>query len=191
MRKIVSKKSEAKQRKRNQIIVGVILVFVMFGSVFGIVANNFGTRKSENKIVYNGVDFFKSDDYWFATIGDIDFVFRYNPQETLSISEQVNKLNKYSGVPLYVYSEDGMSEIEIYRNLQNIAERMQGACHEGFNCSKENVPTKTCEENFIIIQEAEEANIVQDENCVYITGKKEDLLKITDEFLFKTMGIKN
>jgi len=191
MRKIISKQSEAKRRKRNQIIVGIILVVVMFGSVFGVVVGNFGTSEnSDDKIIYNGVEFFKSNNYWVANIGGVDFVFRYNPKEVNYIDGEVDSLNKYIGGPIYVYSEDEISKIEIYRNLQNIAQRMQGACPENVTCA-EDIPTKTCEERFIIIQESNETNIIQNESCVFITGKKEDLVKITDEFLYKAIGLIN
>lgn len=192
MRKIVSKESEAKRRKRNQIIVGVILIFVMFGSVFGIVINNFGgDENSENKIIYNGIEFFKNNNYWFATIGEFDFIFRYNPEEVVSIKGEVDKLNVYSGQVVYIYSEDETSEIEIYRNFQEIAQRMQKACIEGLECPDENLPVKTCDDKFIIIQESNVADIVQNKSCVYIQGESKELTKITDEFLFKTIGIKD
>ena len=67
---------------------------------------------------------------------------------------------------------------------------MQGACPENVTCA-EDIPTKTCEERFIIIQESNETNIIQNESCVFITGKKEDLVKITDEFLYKAIGLIN
>jgi len=189
MRKIISKQSEAKRRKRNQIIVGIILVVVMFGSVFGVVVGNFGTSEnSDDKIIYNGVEFFKSNNYWVANIGGVDFVFRYNPKEANYIDGEVDSLNKYIGEPIYVYSEDEISRLEIYQNLQKVAGRIQDACFE--KCEKD-LPVKTCEERFIIIQESNETNIIQNESCVFITGKKEDLVKITDEFLYKAIGLIN
>ena len=67
---------------------------------------------------------------------------------------------------------------------------MQKACPEYVNCTDEDLPTKTCEDNFIIIKEGNYSNIIQDENCVFIEGKQEDLVQIVDEFLFKILGIK-
>lgn len=41
MRRIVSKHKEGRIRKRNQIIVGMILIFVMVGSVLGFALQGF------------------------------------------------------------------------------------------------------------------------------------------------------
>jgi len=86
-------------------------------------------------------------------------------------------------------TEDDLAGIEIYVNMAQIAERVTPACLSGTTC-EENVPIKTCNDNFIIIKEASVNTVRQDSNCVYIEGKKEDLVKLTDEFLFKIMGIK-
>jgi len=53
-----------------------------------------------------------------------------------------------------------------------------------------NSPIKNCADNFIIIRESNETKIMQNENCVFIQGKKENLIKITDEFLFNVFGIR-
>lgn len=191
MRKIVSKEKEFKRKKRNATIVGVVLVVIMFGSTFGIVVNSFGKNSnSEDKIIYNGFTFQKSSGYWFTTINEVNFAFRYNPEEINFSEENVNDLSEYSNKPLYIYSLDEASRIEVYRNMQYIVLRMQEACFEGLECPNEEFPTKTCEDNFIIIQEANESSILQNESCVFIKGEKEDLVKVTDEFLFKTIGIK-
>ena len=50
---------------------------------------------------------------------------------------------------------------------------------------------ENCAQNTIIIKENQENKITQKDNCVYIEGKKEDLVKTTDEFLFKLLKITN
>ncbi len=191
MRKIVSKDSEEKRKKRNQIILGVILVFVMFGSVFGVIVNSFGSKENskEGGKVYRGVEFAQAGGYWIAEIGGVEFVFSSFPDEVADVPGEVNGLSEYINQNVYVYSESPAAEIEIYRNLQNIALKIQGAYPEGVNQTKD-LPVKTCEEKFIIIRESNETGIEQDEGCVYISGKKGELVNITDEFLFKAIGLK-
>jgi hypothetical protein len=65
---------------------------------------------------------------------------------------------------------------------------MQEACPEGQTC-EEDVPTKNCTNNFIIIKAANESSIKQDKNCVFIEGKSENLVKLTDSFLYKITEI--
>jgi hypothetical protein len=74
--------------------------------------------------------------------------------------------------------------------LINVIQRFQDACPEKTNCT-EDWPTKDCSNNFIIIKKANESKIYQNESCVFIEGREENLTQITDEFLFKITGIES
>lgn len=193
MREIESKKEEEKRRRKNQIIVGVIMIFIMLGSTFGIIVNSFNNNSNNNSNVkYNGYTFTNTNDLWATAVGGNIFMFEYNPTQVQKVEANVNPMSSYSGKPLYVFSDDYLSEVEIYRNLQNVTQRIQGACPEdATNCS-EDWPTKDCSNNFIIIKESNEtASISQNDNCVIIEGNEENLTQITDEFLFKIIGIES
>lgn len=185
MRRITSKKNS---EKRKQIIVGLVLVFIMFGSVFGIIVNSFGKQEEIKKINYNGFEFVNQNDYWFTSIGGMNFVFKHNPQQVEKVNSMINPVGNYYNKPLYVFSENSVAEMEVYRNLNQIVQRIQPACFDEDEC-EENLPIKTCEDNFIIIKESEVAEISQNENCVFISGPQEELTKLTDGFLFKVLGI--
>ncbi len=188
MRKISSKAEQEKKQKRNSLIVGIILIGVLFFSVFGIFTTSFGSDNSENQAEYNGYTFIKQNELWYTSVGKFNFVFHYLPTNTTEINEELKFLDNYLNKPLYVQSEDYNSRAEIYTNFQNIAERIQPACLDEENCGGE-YPVKTCEDNFIIIQEGE-FNVTQQNNCVFIKGEKEELLKITEGTLYKIMGVK-
>ena len=197
MRKIISKHEEGKKRKRNQLILGVFLIFVMFGSVLGFVipfGTNGGAIQGEgqtptlNTINYNGFEFTEQNGFWILNLNDNNFVFRYNPNQIENITPELNSLNDYYGKPLYVYSESIEAESEIYTNLFLFVEKIENACLKGERCN-ENLSIQTCEDNFIIIKESEDNKIVQENNCVFIQSNKEDLAKFTDEFLFKLLDI--
>lgn len=188
MRKITSKKDAEKKQKRNNTLIGIILVIVMLFSVIGY---GFMDTSSEGKkkIEYNGFEFINSEGYWFLKKGDSNFRFIYNPLETEGTSvKSLKTLENYLDKPLYVSSESVDAEYEILGNLQQFVQRAQYACLEK-EC-EENLPVKTCEENFIIIELGEENEITQKENCVFIKGKEEDILKISDEFLFNILGVR-
>jgi len=192
MRRITSKKDEEKKRKRNQLIVGIFLIFVMVFSTLGY--GFLGKPQEENTddsddVIYNGYEFEYQNGFWLLNYQGIDLVFNNNPEQVNKIYSIVNPITNYQQKPLYIYSESPSAEAEIYVNLNKIALRVQSACPEDINCTNENLPTKTCEDNFIIITQGNYSNIIQDNNCVLIEGPEEDLLKITDEFLFKTLGI--
>lgn len=164
----------------------------MFGSVFGYVVFGSSNNTSElEKMQYNGYEFVNQNGFWITSIGNHDFVFVYNPEEVEKSDAQVNLLNSYSQKVLYLSYENDAASIEIFRNLGDIVLRFQGAClQEEENCP-EDWPIKDCTNNFIIIREANESKILQEENCVFIEGPRENLTAITDEFLFKVTGIEN
>jgi len=200
MKKIRTKYSEAKKQKRNQMIVGIVLIFVMFGSVFGVIVGSFGQDKDNSNIEYNNIKFVEQNNFWFANKGGLDFVFKNNPEQVKKIDVELNYFNNYENKPLYIYSENYEAELEVSRNFfyQNqIVQRVQSAClnesADIFNLTsdcKTNSPIKNCADNFIIIRESKDVGIIQNENCVFIYGEKENLTKITDEFLFNVFGIR-
>jgi len=188
MRKIISRKEEQKKEKRKQFIVSLVLIFVMCSSIIGYSLSGLGNTSSTS-VKYNGFKFTYESNYWDVDVGDYSFSFAYNPNQIEKLNSSFNLLENYKGKPLYIYSENSEAETEIYKNLfyqNSIVQRVQYACLEGEIC-EEDVPIKTCEDNFIIIKESEENSVSQENNCVFIRGK--ELTKISDSFLFKIIGI--
>lgn len=187
----MSKEEEDKKRKRNQLIVGLVLIGLMILSSVGYAFNNNDNPNTNTgKVNYNGYDFASNSGLWQLTLGNFNFYFTYNPNDVSQLNASVNLLSSYSGKPLYIMSEDTGAEFEIYRNLDQVILRRQYACLEGKPCTDANLPLKTCDDNFIIIEESNSSEIKQDKNCVYILGQKQDLVKAADEFLFKIMNIR-
>jgi hypothetical protein len=190
MRRIISKEEENKKRKRNQFLVGGILIFVMFSSVIGYSLSGLGNTSSTT-IKYNGFKFVYESNVWDVTIGSSKFSFIYNPNQVDKINSNLNLLANYSDKPLYINSENSEAATEIYKNLfyQNkIIQRIQSACLQGQTCNQD-IPIKNCDDNFIIIKESNSSSVRQEKNCVFIEGKKDDLAKLSDSFLFKITGI--
>lgn len=192
MRKITAKRTHEKKQKRNQKIGTVVLIIILLSSIIGYAIS--GSVSKKNKIYYKGYEFVEENGFWFVEKEGMRFSFRYNPNDVGEIAENsvVNLLDSYFSKPIYISSEDIESESEIYRNLlgqNNIVQRMQLACLEGEACDNEELPIKTCGENFIIIREAEISSIKQENHCVFIGGKSENLAKITDSFLLKIIGL--
>ena len=197
MRKIISKHQESQKRKRNQLIGGGILIILM---VFSILGYSFSGRVIENsqneeELNYHGFNFVQQNGYWILNLQGMnrDFVFTYNPEQVEEIlaNTSIKNLNNYLQKPLYISSQNIMAEAEIRHNMLGFVERIQAACFEEFeeDCKDKDLPIKTCENNFIIIQESNKTEIWQEDNCVFIQGKKEELVKLTDRFLFAVLEI--
>ena len=107
-------------------------------------------------------------------------LFEKKPQ-LLEITKVAVKswLENYQNKTLYLQSEDVLAESEIRINLLQFTNGIEKVQEVG-----------TCENNSIIIKEGERG-ITQDNNCVFIEGKSEELLQLTDEFLFKLFEIEN
>jgi hypothetical protein len=192
MRRLISKHNQKKRDRIKQWLVGSVLIVIMFASVLGYAFQGQGDEENSN-VEYNGFEFVKQDNFW--VLGD-KYMFRYNPKETEEFEtyDFLNLLIDYSGKPLYIYSENKEAESEIYKNLYNSVQRIQYACLDTNENESEikcdgNWPIKTCENNFILIQEGN-FSIEQKENCVFISGAKENLTKISDEVLFNILGIR-
>ena len=193
MRKIISMEEEARKKKKNQIILGVFLTLIMVLSTIGFAIQgglgNSGTSgqgSSENEVEYNGYKFVNQNGLW--VLGNL--VFKYTPQQVPDIGSGIKLAANYQGKPSYVYSEDEEAEIEVAVNLGQLAQRVQKACPDGLICD-EDLPVKTCNDNFIIIREDNtSSSITQENNCVFINGQKEELTALADQFLFKILGIK-
>ncbi len=196
MRKIVSKEEEKKKQKKRQTYLVFFLVLILFFSLFGVMVNSFGEKDTSSKISYNGLDFFKSNNYWVLNLDNLQLIFKHSPKEienyNIEVSNEINSFDTYSNKPLYIYSEDYEAKKEILNNLGNFALRIQEACPEEtllnktFECNPES-PIKNCNDNFVIILNGEN-KIQQQENCVIISSQ-ENITKTTDAFLYKTLGI--
>ena len=162
--------------------------------LFSVLGYSIGSKNvsggGSNKVSYNGFDFNKYGDYWQLNTGNAEFVFKYNPTETEKIEiSNLKKVDNYYNKPIYVYSEDSDSKIELYRNLYQFALRMQDACPKDKKCLN-GEPIKDCTENFIIVEKNSTESIVQKDNCVFIKAPEGNLTAATDEFLFNILGVR-
>ena len=197
MKKIDTQYEKDKKRRTNQFIVGGILIFIMLFSILGYAFQG-SDDSNAKKIIYNNFEFIQQENYWVLNNygeNNLKFTFKNNPKEIEGISSNVNDFNNYLNKPLYIYSEKSEAEIEIYNNLNSISQRIQHACLDkeenllGELKCEDNLPIKNCEDNFIVIKESNNSKIIQKVNCVFIQVAQENLTKITDEFLFKTLKI--
>jgi hypothetical protein len=202
MRKIESRLDIEKKGSRNKVIIGVILGIIMFISVVGYSFSYFNKAGvaeggSANKMKYNGMDFSLNEmGLWQASIGDYVYTFKFSPRDTENISLSSLKLpspNDYLSKPLFFSSEDGLAENEIARNMQYFVQRMQEACiNESGDCVGKDVPVKNCSsDNVIIIKITNETNIEKQDNCIFISADKDNIVRVSDAFLYGLFGIRN
>lgn len=190
MRRIISKQESEKKEKAKRWIISILLLSIMVLSVFGIIVDSIGfSKNTSGEIKYNGITFTYQQERWFFTKDNQNFVIANSPENLTEINaENLNSIGAYYGKPLYLSLEDKSLESEISYNLYNIVNRMQYGCLNEEKCSGD-YPVKTCEENFIILEEADETSITQEQNCVFIKAPKQEMQKALDYFFLKITGI--
>lgn len=200
MRKIVSKYEAEKKRRKNQLIVGGVLIAVMFLSVLGYAFQNNGLLGGNTNsnitqtVTYNNIDFSNQNGFWVVNSGNNRLVFTYNPTEInlSNLTGLTTRISDISGKPLLIYSDNNLNaESEMKLNLKNFASSITSACPSGMLCNNTNgtiIPTGSCDSNFIIIQNGT-SGVKQENKCIYISGQGEDLIKEIDNVLFKMLGI--
>ena len=195
MQKIITQEEKERKIKRNQLVIGIVLIGLMVLSSLSFAFINNTTNINE-KIEYKGIKFVADGNgYWSFNIQGTDFLTKYNPKETEDISYlNYKNINEYSNKPLYLIGDNGEHFSEISRNLNNIALRINNACLEGDSkCTKNNInfPIKKCSsDNIIIIMNVEGIEkIYNKENCVFIETNYANQVRYADRFLFSILGI--
>jgi hypothetical protein len=190
MRKIRMKRDVEKTRKRNTVLIGIILIGLMILSTAGYsLIGNDDEESDSSTNEYNGFKFIRQRGLWRTSFSGLSFGFQYLPEEVENVSVSGSyDLNLYSGAPLYFVNPDSATS-EILNNLGGYILRWQEACLEGEDCEGD-LPVKNCDENLIIlgVEPLEEnvTRVYQNESCVFISG---DSVKGADAFLYKVLKI--
>ena len=192
MKKLVTREERKKTVKRNQIILGLILVLLMVFSTLGYALSGRGDKEQSGNMNYKGVDFIKdSSGYWRFNIQGFDFATQYSPEETQDIYFFLYaSVSDYGGNPLY-FVGDIDAGIELKRNLNYFPQRMNDACLN--NDCEGDFPIKNCSKDYVISirepLEDEDSGVSQDENCIIIVANSSEQIRYSDAVLFKLLGI--
>jgi hypothetical protein len=184
MKKIRSMADIERGRRRNNIILGVVMIFLLLGSTAGY---SLMSRDSEgdSSVSDSGFDFVKDGGLWKVNSGGGIFGFRYLPSEVSDVEVNASfNLGDYSEEVLYfVNPDEGVGEV--LNNVGDYILRYQESCIEGGECEGD-LPVKDCTNNLIIFERGNVTSVYQNESCIYIIG---DGIRGTDAFLYNALGI--
>jgi hypothetical protein len=189
IRRLKTREELDSKRKRNQIIIGVVLVGLMILSTAGYAILQNGSTNNNQVLDYNGLKFIQTSQGWQLTVQTQTsaktqtFYFQNLPNETQNISVIGNfNLNNFAGKPLYFVNNTGGGQ-EILINLGRYIQRYQDACLSN-STGCETLPIKTCKDNVVVFVGGN-GGVKQVENCTYISGD----IKASDAFVYKVLGI--
>ena len=87
MRKIITQEEKEKKIKRNQLIIGIVLIGLMVLSSLSFAFINNTTSNINEKIEYKGIKFVINENgYWSFNVQGTNFLTKHNPKETEDIS---------------------------------------------------------------------------------------------------------
>jgi len=186
MRKIQTQAEIDRKKKKNQLLVGGVMIALLVMSTLGyslMSGDSDGGDKS--RVNEAGVDFIRQNGIWMTEIDGNVFGFQNLPSEVSNINVNTSiNLEEYSGQPLYfVNPNEGINEV--LTNIGNYIMRYQESCLANETCDGD-LPEKDCDSNLIIFEVGNNTEVYQDESCVFIVG---DTLKATDAFLYKLLHI--
>jgi len=179
IRKIESKEESDRKRKRNTLIISVIMISVL---VFG-TAGYFSGRETSTEGNQSVVS--EMGNEWVMQYGSDNQILRFSnsPESVKNVSIMgAVALESYYGQTVYVSSDNDALTYEIASNLGRYTERMQPACYG--NCSKD-LPSKNCTDILIVFNASEQSRVYQKENCLFIEGD----MRAADAFLYRIFGV--
>ena len=156
------------KEKRNKIIFGLFIIFLMVSSTAGFIYSGNNTKK------INGFKFIEVGNGWQVWIKDIEsyLIFRYLPTE---IEEKFEFLNEKTNIKIYNenWSElyvDRLRTVLIFDNLQT-----------------EIVDELFCDEYTLVLDHSySDLEISTEEKCFYLNG---DSTKFIDGITYKIFGV--
>ena len=185
MKRIETQEETEKKQRRNKIIVGFVMIFLMVFSTagFALYGGNSGSNSDENGQTAQEADY--NGQYWVYNVAGQEYYFT-NSKESVqnqNIPVDISAMqNNFIGSSVFIDSKNDIVTNELSINLGKIAGRIQKACYGKCN---EDLPEKDCTENLIVYKLSEEKKVYQQENCIFIDGD----LNTVDAFLYKLLGI--
>lgn len=188
MKKILTKEEKERIKKRNMLILGIVLVFLLIIAPFGysfFSNDNIDSGPRIEKRSSRGLDFQRVENFWISEINFYEHAFFYLPEELDDVEVNLSlNINELASQPLYLVSSGGAKNIVAY-NLVNpeYVLRVNDACVEGIECEDVDLPVKDCEnDNIIIFLESDKkTRIYQENKCVYVEG---DIIKGADRLMY-------
>jgi len=184
MKRIQTAAIKEHKTRRNNIILGVILILLLVIAPIGYSLMN-NDEETSSKVKEVGLDFYRVGGLWKTTVEEQVFSFQYLPSEVANVSVTgIYGLGDYASQPLYFVNVNEASP-EILNNLQRYVLRYQEACLNESLCG-ESLPLKDCSSNVIIYEAGNDTKVYKNESCVYLVG---DAIMAADAFLYETLNI--
>lgn len=181
MRRIETQGEVEKKRKRNNIILSILMLVILVGSTIGY-AFMYYSGSSDNTGTTSNEKVRQVGNYWIVNVSGVNFQMSSNPESVINVSVQsfITSANYY-GKTVYVDSQGQEVYYEIASTVGKFAGKVQEGC---LGSCERNLPEKNCSDYIIVWNKTGSDKVYQRENCVFIEGS----MKAVDAFLYKLIG---
>ncbi len=177
MKRIGNESSREEGQKRKQVILGVLLVLLMFGSVLGYALSLIGSKDSVGSTNLE-------DSSHIVNANGVQFSFIHSTNETRQVPIEGSFSGQdYVNKPVYIAASDIAVFQQIAAAASTQAERVQQACYGA--CEDQSLPEKTCADVLIVWTPSKTNRVYVNDSCVFIDG---DSLAV-EAFLYRFFGI--
>jgi hypothetical protein len=186
MRRLGSEKEIERKKKRNTLIISIIMLGILVAgtAAYGFISSPTQPDPTTNLPEEGELQYLGNR--WVVTHLGRQFSFVNSPESETVQEIPVDitiSLQDYLSKSIYIDAENPSVLQEVGSALQGYASRIQEGCHE--SCPERDVPEKTCDDYLIVWTDATEKKVYQEQNCVFIEGDMEAV----DAFLFEMIGI--
>ena len=178
MDRIRSREELEKSKKKKVFWVSVIMLGLLVTSTAGFAFLSGGSFGSSGGAVNTGTDSGNpsNQNIDYGDVLDID-------ENITSIPVDIeNTLYSYSGVNLYIASDDDEALGLIGSALSGYASKISIGC---YGACEEDLPEKICSDDLIVYRESNVSRIYQNQSCIFIEGD----LDSVRAFVYKLSGV--
>jgi hypothetical protein len=188
IRKIRTQDSIEREKKRNQLVIGIVMtvLIVLSSAGYAIMSREDSSTRTQ-KVTYGNLVFQSINGYWQTQLGNKVLYFNNLPQNVSEIPLTINiTLNDYSGKTVYIVNNNPAAS-SLATSLEGITSRIQEACLNETDCIEKNVPLKDCSSYLIVYETAQNNSIEMKDKCIYLRG--DDFFALTDKLVYRLFNI--
>jgi hypothetical protein len=183
MRRIETQGDIEKKRKRNNIILSVLMLVILVGSTVGYAFMYYTGSENNSQTGTTGNEKIRQvGSKWRVNVSGAEFQLSSSPESIANVSvENFISSGNYYGKTVYIDSNSNEITYEIASIVGKFAEKVQEGC---LGACERNLPEKNCSDYVIVWNRTREDRVYQKENCVFIDGS----IRSVDAFLYKLIG---
>ena len=184
MRRIETQNDISRKKKRNNIILSVLMLVILVGSTIGYAFMYYTGSEDSSQTGTGGNEKIRQvGSKWIVNVSGAEFQLSSSPESTANVSvENFISSGHYYGKTVYIDSVSTEITYEIASTVGRFASKVQEGC---LGSCERNLPEKNCSDYVIVWNRTADDKVYQKENCVFIDGS----IKSVDAFLYKLIGL--